>query len=349
MMNATVTLKNKRVFFLGVNTGFVHEGLPDQQFIQFYRQRSSAKLHCAILGNIVIPGGFGTNAQTPTLSDHSRWADIAKAISSEGTLPGIQLATTWPNYLGQRKFLAKEPGQVIEAARHLLSDITRDEIDDVLDGFRAAAQTAVEHGYQHIQIHAAHGYLPSLLLDRGLNPLAEYVQGKMAELTSFLKSQKVETSLRWSMRTGDPEFDRRGIEKGVADVASLHFDFIDLSSGYYNIDKRLIYPSTDHFLSQRYKDSLRVAHRFPEQFFILSGRISAISADLPDNVEIGLCRDLIANPKFLVDWTEGCRNRGKCHYHSRGSDRLTCPTWHENSKVERRKTDSERKVEPNPH
>lgn len=187
-MNATATLKNKRVFFLGVNTGFTREGLPDNQFVEFYRERSSANLYCALLGNVVIPGGFGTNDQTPMLSSHSRWTEIAKTISSEGTKPGIQLATTWPNYLGQKRFVAREPGEPIQAARLLLSKMTRDDINDIFKGFHAAAQIAVAHGYQHIQIHAAHGYLPSLLLDKGLNPLAGYAQDEMAELASFLRS-----------------------------------------------------------------------------------------------------------------------------------------------------------------
>ncbi len=282
------------------------------------------------------PGGFGTNGQTPTISGHPRWAEIAEAISSKGTFPGIQLATTWLSYLGQRKFVAREPSGAIEDARQLLSEMTRDAIDDVLNRFSEADQTAVDHGYRHIQIHAAHGYLLSLLLDKDLNPLALYVQDKMAELANFLRSQSVETSVRWSIRTGNSEFDQRGSEESVANVASLEFDYVDLSSGYYNIDKRLIYPSTDHFLAQRWRDSLLIANKFPTQRFIISGRISSLTSDLPSNVEVGLSRDLIANPRFLVNWTEGCRNRGKCHYHSRGTNRLTCPTWNENTKVEHR-------------
>ena len=330
-MNATAILKNRRVFFLGVNTGFVQEGLPDNQFIDFYRERSSTDLYCAILGNVVIPQGFGTNDQTPVLSTHSRWTEIARSISSQGTKPGIQLSTTWPNYFGQRSFIARDPSETIKSARELLSKTSRYDIQNIMDSFNLAAQIAISHGYQHIQIHAAHGYLPSLLLDKDLNPLATFVQNEMAELADFLRSQKVETSVRWSIRTGSSELDERGVEESVRNVVALPFDFVDLSSGHYNIDKRLIYPSTDRFVSQRHNDSLRIANSFPEQRFIVSGRISAVRTGFPTNVEIGLCRDLIANPKFLTELTNGCRNRGKCHYHSRGLDRLTCPTWIENS------------------
>ena len=271
-MNVTATLKNKRTFFLGVNTGFVCDGVPDEQFLEFYRSRSSSDLHCAIIGNVVVPGGFGTNSKTPELSESFRWADVADAIARAGSVPGIQLATTWPDYLGQRRFVFGEPNRTIEAARKLLASMTRRDIADIINQFKNAAQMAVDHGYGHIQIHAAHGYLPNLLLDHGLNSLAGHAQEGMAKLADSLRSQKIETSLRWSMRTGDPEFDRRGILDGAADIVPLQFEFVDLSSGYYNIDKRLIYPATDLFTSQRFKDSLQVAQTFPKQRFIVSGK-----------------------------------------------------------------------------
>ncbi|MBY8976866.1 hypothetical protein KHP62_13680 [Rhodobacteraceae bacterium NNCM2] len=332
-MNVTATLKNRRTFFLGVNTGFICDGVPDDHFLEFYRSRSSPDLHCAIIGNVVVPGGFGTNAQTPELSESLRWTCVADAIARAGSIPGIQLATTWPKYFGQRGFVSSEPNQTIEAARKLIASMTRGDITDILSKFKLATQMAVDHGYGHIQIHAAHGYLPNLLLDRNLNSLFGYAQEGMAKLADSLHAQDIETSIRWSMRTGDPELDRRGVLKSSADIASLHFGFVDLSSGYYNIDKRLIYPSTGVFISQRHADSMQIARAFPEQRFIVSGRISDFLGDLPENADLGVCRDLIANPKFLKDWTNGCRNRGKCHYYSRGSDRLTCPTWKENVTV----------------
>lgn len=332
-MNATDTSKNKRTFFLGVNTGFVCDGVPDEQFLDFYRCRSSPDLYCAIIGNVVVPGGFGTNEQTPELSKNSRWAEVADAIARAGSVPGIQLATTWPDYHGQRTFVFGEPSRTIDTARKLLASMTPRDVANIIDKFKSAAQMAIDHGYGHIQIHAAHGYLPSLLLDRRLSSLSDYASEGMANLAAFLRSQKIETSLRWSMRTGDPEFDRRGFLEGAADIVALHFNFVDLSSGYYNIDKRLIYPSTKPFLFQRKEDSLEIATSFPAQQFIVSGKISNFLEDLPGNVDLGVCRDLIANPQFLKDWTNGCRNRGKCHYYSRGSDRLTCPTWTKNSAV----------------
>jgi hypothetical protein len=91
-------------FFVGLNTGYATVGRPDARFVEFYRLRSSPALHCAIVGNVVIPRGYGTNANSATISTAPIWAELANAIASRGSLPGVQLATTWEGYLGSRSF-----------------------------------------------------------------------------------------------------------------------------------------------------------------------------------------------------------------------------------------------------
>jgi NADPH2 dehydrogenase len=44
------------------------------------------------------------------------------------------------------------------------------------------------------------------------------------------------------LRSGDPAFDADGREVFLDQIASLPVDYVDLSSGFYEIDKRLIYP-----------------------------------------------------------------------------------------------------------
>ncbi len=326
-MNDIGISRDNRVFFVGLNTGLITNGLPDDRYIEFYKQRSSSDLYCAIIGNVVIPGGHGSNKSTPTLSSDNVWAKVAEAIRVAGTLPGIQLATAWAGYNGSRKFVADGGHETIDHARQLVRELGSEVINKTLEAFHAAAALAVEHGFRHIQVHAAHGYLPNLLLDDRINPNAEWVRDSFASLAMWLRSQQVESSLRISMRTGDTVFDLSGTEAFQDTMIVLPFDFVDLTSGFYNIDKRLIYPSRPEFTEMRFHESLLVAARHPTRQFILSGRIAARRAELPSNAHLGICRDLIANPRFLSDESVGCRNHGKCHYYSRGSDHVTCPQW----------------------
>jgi NADPH2 dehydrogenase len=106
-------------------------------------------------------------------------------------------------------------------------------------------------------------------------------------------------------------------------------NYVDVSSGFYNIDKHLIYPARPDTLLARRSETLGLADRHPEGQFILSGRAFRESEEsLPANVHLGLCRDLIANPDFIVNTTRGCVNSGKCHYFSRGAAHITCPQWY---------------------
>lgn len=327
-MSDIATSSDRRTFFLGVNTGYVTAGLPDDRFVEFYENRASPQLHCAIVGNVVVPGGFGSNAATPTLTDNGIWEQVATAIAAQGTVPGIQLATAWEGYEGSRKFVGLAGDQVINTARALVHTMGRDGIGDILDAFDSAAQMALDHGYGHVQVHAAHGYFLSLLVDARIYAEAERVLDRLAAMATRLATDGCESSIRISLKTGDAAFDADGREEFQDRIAALPFDFFDLSSGFYNIDKRLIYPSLSHIRNDRLAESLSVAARHPAKAFILSGRAAHVAPDsLPLNVHIGLCRDLIANANFLTDPAHGCCGKNKCHYFSRGAEHLSCALW----------------------
>lgn len=186
---------------------------------------------------------------------------------------------------------------------------------------------AVEHGFGHVQIHGAHGYLVSLLIDERINPDAARIRDRLGEIAERLRERQVETSIRISLRTGDEIFDASGAEAFLDSVATLPFDFIDLSSGFYNIDKRLIYPSRAEIVASRLEQSIAVALRHPGRRFIVSGSVGIGETRLPHNAHLGICRDLIANPRAISEPANGCRNHGHCHYYSRGADHVSCPRW----------------------
>jgi hypothetical protein len=65
----------------------------------------------------------------------------------------------------------------------------------------------------------------------------------------------------------------------------------------------------------------------PKQQFIISGRVN-IANDFPyKNINIGICRSLIANNNFMSDHNEKCDNCGYCHYFSNNQNKLKCNKW----------------------
>lgn len=328
MTSAIAGLKNRRIFFLGVNTGYVRDGKPDSRFLDFYASRSSPDLYCSIVGNVVVPGGYGVNAVSPVLTRDSAWANLAAVIRDGGALAGVQLSSVWEGYSGAKKFVSINTSEVIDELRQVVASLGQKRISVFLDAFEAGASAAACHGFGHIQFHAAHGYLLNLLIDRRLNPCAAWVMERLIELLGQLRRSGVETSVRISLKSGDPIFDSQGSDEFHDEVVALPFDYVDLSFGFYNIDKRMIYPALPRIIASRFNDSVALASRHPGRAFIISGR--AMQYDwrlLPSNIHLGLCRDLIANPNFLQEPRNGCQNRSKCHYYSRGSGRLTCALW----------------------
>lgn len=318
--------ERRKYFFIAVNTGLVVDELPDERCRTFYRERSGPELYCAIVGNVVIPSGSPSNSVCSFISGSSAWKDLASVITEQGTVAGVQLSSTWDGYKGIRKFASKTDGIIgyVEAAR----SISREQIIQALDGLERGTEHALNAGYRHIQLHAAHGYLFNLLLDYRFSPMLDFVAAHIERWANELRKIGVETSLRVSFGTGNKNYDLADGGRALDSMVAYPVDYIDLSHGFYNIDKRLIYPSTPKILAERSRINLAVAKKYPDKDFILSGKSAlAWGSALPNNINIGICRDLIANPDFIRTRQDGCTNCMACHYFSLGRSEISCGRW----------------------
>lgn len=318
----------RKYFFVGLNTRFVSDKRPDQRCFDFYSARSGNGLYCAIVGNVTIPAGVGPNPNTAEISDHPAWFRLADSITAKGALAGIQLAAVWPSYVGMKNFVSRASAKEIGRCQDLVRSIVLEDIQSLFRAIHNGSDLAIRAGFGHIQVHAAHGYLISLLIDRRIYPDADIVLGAIADWAERCAARAVETSIRVSLRTGDAEFDAFGRQAFIDEIAALPVGYVDLSSGFYGIDKRLIYPTLASIVTQRREETVAVASRHAHREFIFSGKSAAANeADLPRNLHIGICRDLIANPDYLREKSDGCISSMKCHYYSRNEAHLTCGRW----------------------
>lgn len=315
----------KKTFFLAVNTGMTDgDNLINQKFIEFYEARASERLHCAIVGNVVIPNGFGTNGASPKLTDDKIWTELASRIENKGSIPGIQLASTWMGYKGQYNFISKLDN--VSLYKGYTSEFNENFILEQFQNLKHGTELAIEHGFRHIQLHAAHGYLFNLLIEPFFTVDHETVLSCLNDWLALLRNHKIESSIRVSLTTGDSFLDE------VLNIKSLmEFikpDFYDLSEGFYNINKRLIYPYSRN-IEERVERQISISNEFKEQEFISSGLSYGHIrlAEIPNNLHIGICRDLIASPNFLFSDKIRCNSCSKCHYYSRGKLELECPQW----------------------
>ena len=326
-MNVLKCCESRDFFFLPVNTGFGTNGEPDDALIDFYRKRSGKGIHCSIVGNIVIPNGFGSNEQCLFISKSEKWKILSSAINENSTTAGIQLSSTWPNYIGNRNFVSSSHS-TIDNYLTQVKYITTAEIDKITDQLQEAVNLSILHGFKHIQLHAGHGYLFSLLLDSIFCDNSEYALNKINTIFSHLP-KNIETSIRFSLLVGMQRLDKKRKQKlTIEKLMELPFNLFDISFGFYNINKHMIYPETSSMLKSRIHKSLKLSLLYPTKKFIISGRsLRDFQGSLPENVSIGICRDLIANPEFLNSFSNGCTLCGKCHHYSLGENNIVCGNW----------------------
>lgn len=122
----------------------------------------------------VVPEGRITPWDTGLWNDAqaAAWAPIAAFIRSQGAVPAIQLAhagrkaSTFRDWSGHGPVSAGDGGWVPVAPSPIPFDglllpreLTSSDIADVVLAFGAAAQRALDAGFEVLEVHAAHGYL----------------------------------------------------------------------------------------------------------------------------------------------------------------------------------------------
>ncbi|HDU8673739.1 TPA: hypothetical protein RG719_001326 [Morganella morganii subsp. morganii] len=321
-----INLKNRKVFFLPVNTGYNNNGHPNCELIDFYGKRSSDRIYCSIVGNVVTPSGFGSNKHCVFLSKNLLWKKLAQVINDNGSIPGIQISSSWKGYSGITNFVASAESD-FSHYNTVVKNINESDIDNIFRDFYFAVDLAIDAGFKHIQIHAAHGYIMSLLIDSQFCDRYLYAINSLKKLINYINSKNIETSLRFSLKIGVQYIDKKRGDT-IEKIMSINSTYHDISFGFYNINKNMIYPKTTSMLISRFKFSLDLINKFNGNEFIISGKsLRDISVFLPENVSVGICRDLIANPNYLDDLNNFCNDCGSCHYHSLGQKKLYCTKW----------------------
>ena len=318
--------ENKKVFFLAINTGYHSNHMPDSRVINFYKMRSGNGIYCSIVGNVVIDSGVGSNSNCLNICNSPQWELLASSISNSGSKPGIQLSTAAIDYVGMKYFVAKRSDDPINYYNDLTSKYTLEMQEKIIDDLLKSSMVARNMGFEHIQIHSAHGYLLSLLTDGYFNVHADHFRSSLKKIILDLASGGAEVSVRISMLTGVKSIDKHRFSY-CDNMVDLGAHFTDLSNGFYNVNKNLIYPTTKSALDSRFKLGLEICNRHNNKKFILSGKSRIYHDELPSNADVGICRDLVANPRFIIDGNNGCDDCGKCHYYSNSTDSLICGKW----------------------
>ena len=332
-----------RVLLAPINTGYTTLSRPSYRLLRFHRERSGPTIGISMLGNVAVELSARANDCTAILRsdrDIPRFAVIARSISQRGSLAGIQLASAPGNLFPARRWRASsKPAEVIRL-REILSSYTDEEINRHLASFVRSAFLAVEAGYDVVQVHAAHGYLLSLLLHPQTNTRvgcfsldASWFEEFLEEVNDALGESLL--SIRLSTLIGlAPEDEEIEWTRFIEDrAAKSGVDILDLSAGFYTIDRQLIYPGQRWMMPVYSRWLKTLTHDLP-CLVAIAGRFTdfrKVAEKLPVNTLVAVGRALIADPDFAEKSRDGrydeinfCQLKNYCHYFSRGRKALEC-------------------------
>jgi 2,4-dienoyl-CoA reductase-like NADH-dependent reductase (Old Yellow Enzyme family) len=330
-----------RILLAPINTGFARSYRPQLPLLRFHRERSGPTIGICTVGNVAITPHSAAGPATVVLSDVSgvpRLAAVARAIRERGSVPGIQLASSPIGLAPATRWRTPDVDGELARLRKLITSLDRLYLREILGQFIVSARHAQEAGFEFIQIHAAHGYLLSLLLMSAVNGRddefscdGKWLDGFIMNLRNVCRDALL--SVRISIQSGiNPSGNDE--DNAVAHrLATNGVDLIDLSSGLYTIDRHLIYPSIHSNGLPLYPAARRLSAGLPAMVAFAGNILDLRDTpdDLPDNVFLTVGRALIADPDFAmksslrrfsdITW---CRRIGHCHYFTRGRSHLEC-------------------------
>ncbi len=200
----------------------------------------------------ITPGDLGLWSEAHTTA----FKRIAQFIKSQGAVAGIQLAHAGRKASSAKpwdggKYLSVEKGgwqNIAPSALPFSEDypppyvMTKDDIAQAINDFRAAAQRSVEAGFQVIEVHAAHGYLCHEFLSPLSNKRDDEFGGSLQNRLRF--PLQVAQAVRETVPSHLPVFTRISatdwtsggwdLEQAIAfcrELKKLGIDLIDVSSG----------------------------------------------------------------------------------------------------------------------
>ncbi len=181
----SLTMRN-RIVMPAMGTRMCDERAVTDKLVEYHRVRAAGGVGLSIVEVTAVhapssPNCFLSLAEDRFIEGHKRLVD---AIHGEGGRAGVQL---WQGSIA----VAMDPAAQILVPNEMtvhgftIPGITVEQIHEVIDCYGAAAARCVEAGYDCIEFHCAHNYLPHSFLSAGLNHRDDEWGGSLENRAKF--------------------------------------------------------------------------------------------------------------------------------------------------------------------
>lgn len=185
----------------------VNDNTPNEIMVDYYRQRAGAGLIIAE-GTSPSPNGLGYR-NIPGLFNQAQlngWKAITQGVHEEGGKIFLQIMHT--GRVGHTNNLPKgarllAPSAIAQSGEISTYDLgkqpypqpeamTGTEVTEAIQEFRTCTEMAIEAGFDGVEIHGAHGYLPNQFLLPSRNKRTDNFGGSLDNRLRFLKEVLLE-------------------------------------------------------------------------------------------------------------------------------------------------------------
>ena len=233
-------------------------GIPSENLINVYKRWGEGELGHILTGNIMIELDQLEAAGNPIIPRGAKFEgerfeafkNLAAESKAHGSLitgqvshPGRQVSDTIQKNPVSASDIQLE-GTVMGMSFAKPHSASKQEIEDIIEGFAHAAEYLYKAGYDGIELHGAHGYLLAQFLSTSTNQRTDEYGGSLTNRSRIIMeiAQRIQTRVPkdfiLGIKINSVEFQKGGFDteeckRLCADLEANKFDFVELSGGTY--------------------------------------------------------------------------------------------------------------------
>ncbi|MET8960221.1 NADH:flavin oxidoreductase [Streptomyces sp. NPDC004096] len=183
-----------RIVMAPMTRQFSPGGVPGEDVVSYYARRAAAGVGLIVTeGTYVGHESAGQSSRVPRFHGEEQlagWAGVVEAVHAAG---GTIMPQLW--HIGMVRRQGQPPfadapavgpsGLRLDGTEGTGKAMTRQDLDDVVGAFAAAAAAAERIGFDGVELHGAHGYLLDQFLWAGTNRRADAYGGDPVARTKF--------------------------------------------------------------------------------------------------------------------------------------------------------------------
>lgn len=329
-----LTLKN-RIIRSATWEGLCVDGAPTEKLIKLYEELADNNVGLIITGytyvskeGMQLPGKMGL--------DSDKYQDLFKELVDRVHKKGRLIAVQLVHAGGQANRKSSGLRPIAPSAvsfptyQEIPEEMTKPDIERVIECFTLAARRAKEVGFDTIQLHGAHGYLINQFLSPLTNRREDEYGGSLENRSRFLKEvvlaikNIIGNDFPLTIKLSGDDCIEGGfnIKEAVEVTKKLEswgILFIEVSGGSAaSKDKSTVRLNIDSLEKEGY--NCKFSKQIKEQVKIPVGVVGGIrSFELAQNIlknniadAICLSRPLIREPHLVTRWLKGDTQKARC-------------------------------------